>query len=48
MAVIFGAPLGVLLSIIGLVIDRNKRPALMGLALGGAGVLLFLVLTLCR
>jgi hypothetical protein len=40
-------PLGLLLSLIGLVIDKNKKPAIMGLILGGIIAALFAVLNLC-
>jgi hypothetical protein len=40
-------PLGLVLSVIGLVMDKNKTPAIMGLILGGIIAGLFLVLSLC-
>jgi hypothetical protein len=40
-------PLGLLLSLIGLVIDMNKSPAIMGLVIGGIIVALFLLFSLC-
>ena len=42
-------PFGLLLSIIGLVVDRKKTPALAGLLLlAGGVVMLLLVKSLCR
>lgn len=42
-----GTPLGFLLSLIGVVIDKNKRPAIIGLIASGSVIALFFVLTLC-
>ncbi len=42
-----GAPLGLLLSLVGLLVDKRKSAAIVGLVIGGSMVVLFLVLTLC-
>jgi len=41
--VILGTPLGLLLAILGLIFDKNKRPATVALILAGGVVLLFLL-----
>jgi hypothetical protein len=41
------APLGLLLSLIGLVVDKNKMPAIIGLILVGVIAALFFLLVLC-
>ncbi len=43
-----GTPLGLLLSLIGLLFDKKKAPAILGLVLGGAVVLLFFIVAMCR
>jgi hypothetical protein len=40
-------PLGLLLSLIGVVVDKNKKPAVMGLVLCGIIAALFSLLVLC-
>ncbi len=41
-----GAPLGLLLSLIGLLVDKNKRPAIISLIIAGATALLLFLLSL--
>jgi hypothetical protein len=43
-----GTPLGLLLSLIGLLVDRNKKPAIAGLLLVGSVILLFFLASLRR
>jgi hypothetical protein len=40
-------PLGILLSFIGLLFEREKKPALAGLGIAGVLVLLFFLTTFC-
>lgn len=42
----FGAPLGLLLSLIGLLVDKNKRPAVISLIIAAATALLLFLLSL--
>ena len=45
--VIAATPLGVLLCFIGLLFDRYKRPAVVGLLLAGATIAVFFLAALC-
>ena len=42
-----GTPLALLMSVIGLLVDRNKKPSLIALLLAGAAVAFFLTMALC-
>jgi hypothetical protein len=42
-----GTPLALLLSLIGLLFDRNKRPALIGLLIAGSVAAIFFTMALC-
>ncbi len=43
-----GAPLGFLLSLVGVFVDRNKKPALFGLGVAVVLCGLFFVVALCQ
>ncbi len=44
---LFGTPLGLILNLIGLLVDRAKGPAIIGLLAGMATIGLFWLVTFC-
>ncbi len=42
-----GTPLGVLLSLVGLLVDKRKSAAIAGLVVGGGILVLYFTLALC-
>jgi len=48
LTVISAAPLGFILSLLGLILNRGRLAAVLGLVISGSMIGLFLVTTLCR
>jgi hypothetical protein len=47
LTIVAGAPLGFILSLLGIIRDRDRKPAVVGLIVSGALVALFFLTALC-